>query len=118
MTTLSLARRASVAPLPLSSATTYDPTHGYLIHPHLDVAAAHVVAMGGGLEVTTEPHPKAGRPYPRPEAGVSFCLYYPATRTLVRRIGEARILSTPTGLTLAEEQAALEQARAAPKGTP
>lgn len=45
--TLSLSRRAAVSPLPLGSATTWDPAHGYLVHPHIDVAAAHVVRTPG-----------------------------------------------------------------------
>lgn len=116
MTPLSTARALSLAEMPLGHATTWCPCHGYLEHPHLDVAAARVVACGGGLEVTTEPHPKAGQTYLAQinEADrVREVRRYPATRTIVRRTGHARILSTPDGLTLAEEQAALAQARAA-----
>lgn len=97
--TLSTARALSLAALPLGHATTWCPCHGYREHAHLDVAAAHVVACGGGIEIEVVPHPKAG------------------TRALVRHTGLARIVGVAVaddqpGLTLAGEAAALAQARA------
>lgn len=80
---LHLARHRAVGPMPLGSAATWCACHGYVEHPHVDVAAAHVVAC------------ERARPDTPPAA-------------------RARILSVAddAGLSVAEEAAALERARA------